>query len=151
MAYRALKRRKRVLFYLVAVLMVCAFTAVVGRLLFLQWFSDLVDIWAPSRYVTDVQGLERDLGVQLPQMASDIHNVGYAFWQSRIIGVRFSIPPDDLGDSLGSLGFTRELQEGLYPFDAPRINEGELVETRRSRRLLWRVIYSTRGILRCDG
>lgn len=75
----------------------------------------------PTRYVTDVEGLERDIDVQLPESASDVHNVGYAYWQSRIIGVRFQIPPHELDGFLTNLGFTGQLQKGLYPFDSPEL------------------------------
>jgi hypothetical protein len=98
-----------------------ALISVVGLFLYQKWLNSFGGMWAPSRYTSDLQGLERDLGMQMPQIAADIHDVGYAFWQSRILGVRFSMSPNELDDFLVMLGFTGQLQEWPCPFESPEL------------------------------
>jgi hypothetical protein len=78
--------------------------------------DNLASVLKPADDTIERAELENYLALGLPDEATDFHGAVYSFMQSRIIGISFQIPPDNLDVFLNQLGFTSKLKVGVNPF-----------------------------------
>jgi hypothetical protein len=111
------KQRRFLRFAIIAGVAVSLFAVIAGYVLYraIEGLDHLSGFMYPSVATHEPDSLEAMLGFSLPENVSDIHNASYSFMQSRVIGIRFSLPTDDLDEFLAGLGFVEPLEADVNP------------------------------------
>jgi len=115
------KKRLILRLFLVLLIIIVGFLGITT--IIFQGIADFGDAMNPSVGTLQEKYLKSDIGVSLPDEATDFHGNSYSFWQSRIVAFTFRSSPKIIDDFLKQLGLKDSLKVGLNPLRENQLPE----------------------------